>query len=201
MPTTQKVAVHEFVKKKKLSIPQAVLAPTSWLHDSNLVILDVKVCQMHIPGNTSSPSLNHTGCVLIKLYFWSVSSLNPTRLFLIFSPTPAFKTNYPEAANRAFFLLSLPLPLTFFFFWGGGRRGGRESWSYVRHFLVLHNLPCQLIISKNIRKTNAYFCHSRLMPTCFFKWLRRRRCHLLPAGKQLCSDLSCPVSRTVTDLP
>jgi len=68
VPTTQKVAAHEFVKKK-LPIPQAVLAPTSWLHDSNLVILDVKVCQMHIPGNTSSPSLNHTGCVLIKLYF------------------------------------------------------------------------------------------------------------------------------------
>lgn len=57
------------VWKKKLSIPQAVLSPTSWLHDSDLGILDVKVCQMHIPGNTSSPSLNHTGCVLIKLYF------------------------------------------------------------------------------------------------------------------------------------
>lgn len=115
MPITQKVAVHEFVKKKR------VLAPTSWLHDSNLVILDVKVCQMHIPGNTSSPSLNHTGCVLIKLYFWSVSSLNPTRLFLIFSPTHAFETNYPEAASRAFFLLSLPYP-PFLFFEGGRKR-------------------------------------------------------------------------------
>lgn len=98
------------------------MARTSWLHDSNLVILDVKVCQMNIPGNTSSPSLNHTGCVLIKLYFWSVSSLNPTRLFLIFSPTHAFETNYPEAASRAFFLLPLPYPTPLFFFFEGGRK-------------------------------------------------------------------------------
>lgn len=106
---------------RKIKKKERVLASTSWLHDSNLVILDVKVCQMHIPGNTSSPSLNHTGCVLIKLYFWSVSSLNPTRLFLIFSPTHAFETNYPEAASRAFFLLPLPYP-PFSFFEGGRKR-------------------------------------------------------------------------------
>lgn len=101
----------------------------------------------------------------------------PQDCFSYFPPHMLLKLTILRLPAEPSFFSLFPTP-PFLFFWGGEE----ESHSYVRHFSVLHNLPCQLTISKNIRKTNVYFCHFRIMPTFFFFFSHKSH-HLLTSGK------------------